>query len=59
MINRIFDACVFLLVTLAEWLGISYEAVNVWIFVALWPFLTLCLVAVILVRGRALRRRGR
>jgi hypothetical protein len=57
VINQIFDACVSLLVTLAEWLGTSYEAVNVWIFVILWPLFTLALLAVVWMQYRALRRR--
>ena len=56
MINSVFDACVSLLVTLAEWLGITYEAINVWIFVIIWPLLTLALIIVLLVQQRALQR---
>ena len=33
MIDKIFDGCVNLLVWLAEKLGTTYKAVNVWIFV--------------------------
>lgn len=46
--NVIFDLCVAILVTLAERFGMTYQEVNVWIFVILWPVLTLFLVGWIL-----------
>ena len=46
--NAIFDLCVAILVTLAERFGMTYQDVNVWIFVILWPVLTLILVGWIL-----------
>ncbi|MEA1978892.1 MAG: hypothetical protein U9N80_13465 [Chloroflexota bacterium] len=42
--NAIFDLCAVILVTLAERFGMTYQEVNVWIFVILWPILTLILV---------------
>jgi hypothetical protein len=47
MIDVIFDGCVLLLVFLADLSGITYEAVNVWIFVIIWPVLTLALIAAV------------
>lgn len=47
MVDVIFDFCVLVLVVLAEWLGITYEAINVWFFVIIWPILTLALIAVV------------
>jgi hypothetical protein len=44
MIDSIFDLCVNFLVWLADLLGITYKAVNVWIFVIIWPFFTLGLI---------------
>jgi hypothetical protein len=41
--NAIFDGCVAILVFLAERLGMTYEAVNVWIFVIIWLTFTLIL----------------
>jgi len=35
MINTVFDACVQLLLYLAELFGTTYKAINVWIFVIL------------------------
>ena len=47
MIDAIFDGCVLLLLFLADLLGMTYEAINVWIFVVIWPVLTLALIAVV------------
>ncbi len=43
MIDQIFDICVLLLIFLANQLGTTYKAINVWIFVVIWPALTLTL----------------
>jgi hypothetical protein len=43
----IFDVCMAILVTLAKCLGMTYQAVNVWIFVILWPVLTFFLIGLI------------
>jgi hypothetical protein len=48
IMNTIFDVCVVILVTLAERTGMTYQEVNVWIFVIIWPILTLVLMCVIL-----------
>jgi hypothetical protein len=56
MINTIFDLCVRILVVTAGWLGISYQAINVWVFVIIWPLLTLTMLAVIFWQARKLRQ---
>jgi MprA protease rhombosortase-interaction domain-containing protein len=56
MIDQVFDLCVWLLVKLAERLGTSYEAVNVWIFVVIWPALTLALIGLAVYQRRRIRR---
>lgn len=48
MIEQIFGTCVLLLMGLAALLGISYEAVNVWIFCVIWPLITVAETATIL-----------
>lgn len=48
MTQKTFDACVQVLLRLADFFGTSYEAVNVWIFCVIWPLLTLALLAVVL-----------
>ena len=43
-IDLIFKICVIALVDLASILGITYEEINVWLFVFIWPALTLYLI---------------
>jgi len=40
-IDTVFRICVVLLVDLADFLGVSYEEINIWIFVIIWPALTI------------------
>lgn len=56
MVDTIFDWCVFLLVFFAERLGMTYKAINVWIFVVIWPICTLTLVAIVMLQQRKIRR---
>jgi hypothetical protein len=56
MIDAIFDKCVDLLVFLANQLGITYEAINVWIFVIIWPAFTLALIALVILQQLEIRR---
>jgi hypothetical protein len=56
MIDKIFDWCVVLLVYGADLLGITYKAINVWIFVVVWPIFTLALI-IIVIRQQAIIRR--
>ena len=39
-IDELFRACVVLLVFVADKVGVTYEEINIWIFVILWPALT-------------------
>ncbi len=41
--NRLFDICANWLVRWADRLGITYEAINVWIFLVIWPIFTIIL----------------
>jgi uncharacterized membrane protein YbhN (UPF0104 family) len=59
MANAIFDGCVLLLLFLADLFGMSYKAINVWVFVIIWPVVTLVLINVVIRqwrRNRALLR---
>ena len=40
-VDTIFRVCVYILVDLSEIMGISYEAINIWIFVIIQPLLIL------------------
>lgn len=44
-IDAVFDFCVLLLIDAAKILGITYEEINVWLFVVIWPLLSLVLFA--------------
>ena len=39
IIDYVFKLCVVLLVDLANWLGMSYEELNVWLFVIIMPII--------------------
>jgi hypothetical protein len=54
--DQIFDWCVNVLVYWAGILGITYKEINVWVFVILWPILTLVLVAVIVRQQQRIRQ---
>jgi hypothetical protein len=54
--NETFDWCVRVLVHYADVLGITYKEINVWIFVILWPLLTIGMTALILVQRARIRR---
>ena len=47
MIDKVFDLCVCALVVIGRITGLSYEAVNVLIFVVLWPVCTLLLICAV------------
>ena len=44
-IDVIYDFCVRLLIDIARFLGITYEEINVWLFVVIWPIISLVLFA--------------
>ena len=56
MMDQIFDWCVNVLVYWAGILGITYKEINVWVFVIIWPILTVILVAVIAWQQRKIRQ---
>lgn len=56
MMDRIFDWCVDVLVYWAGILGITYKEINVWVFVILWPILTVALIGIIGVQSRTIKK---
>jgi hypothetical protein len=52
MIDQIFDWCVNVLVYWAGIFGITYKEINVWVFVIIWPILTVVLIGIIVVQRR-------
>jgi hypothetical protein len=58
--NEIFDFCVQVLIELSELFGTTYKAINVWIFVIIWPIFTSILILIIILQrktNRSLRNR--
>lgn len=55
MMNQIFDWCVNVLVYWANIFGITYKEINVWVFVIIWPILTIGLVVIILKQQQRIR----
>ena len=52
----VFDWCVEILVYWANVLGITYKEINVWVFVIIWPIVTLVLVAIIILQRQTIRK---
>jgi hypothetical protein len=55
-VDAIFDWCVGVLVYFAGVFGITYKEINVWVFVIIWPILTLILIALIIMQQVRIRR---
>ena len=56
MIDQIFDWSVNVLVYWANIFGITYKEINVWVFVIIWPILTIVLVTVIIRQRQRIRQ---
>jgi hypothetical protein len=56
MIDQIFDWCVLVLVYWANILGITYKEINVWVFVVLWPIITLMLLVICIRQQQRIRQ---
>jgi hypothetical protein len=56
MTDQIFDWCVSVLVYFAGMFGITYKEINVWVFVIMWPILTIILIGVIVIQQRRIRQ---
>ena len=55
-IDAIFRYCVVLLVNIAKLLGISYEALNIWVFIIIQPLIILVLCLWILRLRKKIKR---
>ena len=55
-IDLLFRICVITLVDLANAIGITYEEINVWIFVIIWPILTFYLITRNILLKKKLRK---
>ncbi len=56
MMDQIFDWCVQVLLYWAGVLGITYKEINVWVFVILWPILTIIMGIIIFWQRRIIRQ---
>ncbi len=56
MMDQIFDWCVAVLIYWANLFGITYKEINVWVFVIIWPILTIALVAIIIRQQQRIRQ---
>ncbi len=54
--NYAFDLCVKILLELADLFGTTYKAINVWIFVIIWPIFTLLLIGTVIFQRRKIRQ---
>jgi len=54
--DAIFDWCVAVLVYFANVFGITYKEINVWVFVIIWPILTLALMALLVIQQIRIQR---
>ena len=48
MMGRVFWHCVDILNIIASWLGISYEELNIWVFVVIQPAIIFALIMILL-----------
>jgi hypothetical protein len=56
LIDAIFRFCVLILQKSSVFLGMSYEAINIWIFVVIWPALTFLMFVFIIVQRQSIKR---
>ena len=55
-VDIIFNWCVRLLYDWATFFGITYEEINIWIFIVVWPIITVAMALWILILLRQNRR---
>lgn len=55
-VDIVFNWCVRLLYDWATFFGITYEEINIWIFIVAWPIITLAMAAWIVLLLRQNRR---
>ena len=56
MMDQIFDWCVNVLIYWAGMFGITYKEINVWIFVIIWPILTIMLMGILVIQRRIIHQ---
>jgi hypothetical protein len=56
MMDQIFDCCVNVLIYWAGMFGITYKEINVWVFVIIWPILTIILMGILVMQRRIIHQ---
>jgi hypothetical protein len=56
MMDQIFDWCVRVLIYWANIFGMTYKEINVWIFVIIWPILTIIMTVIIVKQWQRIRQ---
>ena len=56
MMDKTFDWCVQILIYWANVFGITYKEINVWVFVIIWPILTIMLSGMLLIQRRKIQQ---
>ena len=54
--DQIFDWCVNVLIYWAGIFGITYKEINVWVFVIIWPILTIKLMGILVIQRRIIHQ---
>ena len=55
-VDELFKLCVIFLVDLSNVIGISYEEINIWIFLIMWPLLSIYQTIRVLVLKQKIRK---
>ena len=56
MMDQIYDWCVNVLIYWAGMFGITYKEINVWVFVIIWPILTIILIGILVMQRRIIHQ---
>ena len=59
MMDKTFDWCVEILIYWANVFGITYKEINVWVFVIIWPIMTILLIGILVVQRRKIQQLSR
>ena len=59
MMDKTFVWCVEILIYWANVFGITYKEINVWVFVIIWPIMTILLIGILVVQRRKIKQLSR
>jgi len=55
-IDALFDLCVRILIWLANFFGVSYNEINIWIFCVIWPIVAVLLVGLVVGQWKKIQK---